>query len=233
MDARSGLYPFGGMDLAQLLQRPTYTVPDAARWAETTRQTARRWIAGYHHHGDRWSAPVTARRGDDAFLSFEDLVEVAVVAAIRRQHISMGTIRQAVGFAKGVLDVERPLVTLQFKHDGRQLFLGGKAVHEGYTNLNRFGQLAMATIEDVLKDVDYEADLASSWWPIGREQGIIVDPRVNFGRPVIASLGVRTESLADRWSAGDSIVSLADEYNAPQELIERAVRFEVKFPIAA
>jgi uncharacterized protein (DUF433 family) len=233
MAANSGLYPVAKMEVQAVIWRPTYLVSDAARWADTTPQTARRWIAGYRHHGDRWSAPVTARRNAETFLSFEDLVEVAVVAAIRRAKVSMPRIRQAVDFAHRELGVDRPLVAYRFKTDGRELFIGDPAVRQGYTNLNRFGQIAMRTIEAVLRDVDYEAELAARWWPVGRDIPILIDPRVNFGRPIVADIGVRTETLYGRWAGGDTIASLAGEFGTTPDVVELALRFENRVPLAA
>ena len=213
-------------DLEVILNRPTYTIADAARWAKTHPQNARRWIAGYAHHGDRWSPAVTTWTGSEAFLSFEDLVEVAVVAAIRRAGISMPKIRLATDYATAELRVDRPLVALKFKSDGRDLFISDLAVRHGYTNMTRFGQIAMPIIEAVLRDVDYEAELATRWWPVGRNGRIVVDPRVNFGRPILAGVGVRTETILDRWTGGDTIPELAEEFAAPPDLIEQALRFE-------
>jgi uncharacterized protein (DUF433 family) len=221
-----GWYARQGMDLLELLDRPTYTVTEVARWARTTPQTARRWMDGYQHHGDRWSEPVTSRRREAPFLSFEDLIEVAIVAAIRREHISMARIRRAADYAQEVLGVDRPLVALRLKTDGRELFLHDAVVRAGYTNLTRFGQVAAPIIEDVLRDVEYEAETASRWWPIGQHARILIDPRVNFGRPIVADLGVRTETLLDRWAGGDTIESLAGEFRATPALIERALQFE-------
>ena len=206
-----------------------YTAAEVARWAKTSPQTARRWIAGYSFSstsGKRWSPPVTSKRGDDAFLSFEDLVEVAAVAAVRRTGVSMAKIRAAVDYLTSQLGIDRPLLSEKLHTDGRELFLRDEATAPHYTNLTRLGQVAFSYLQEVLREVDYEQEIAIRWWPAGREMGVLVDPRVNFGRPIIATIGVRTETLVDRFVAGLSVEDIADEYRTDPGIIQHAVRFE-------
>ncbi len=219
----------GPDELTLARRRPMYSAAEAARWARTSPQTARRWLAGYQYtapDGTRvWSPPVTQRRGED-FLTFEDLIEVAAVAAARKEGVSMPKIRQAIDFAQRELDVERPLLSQRFLTDGRELFLRDAATAPHYTALNRVGQIVWSQIETVLREVDYVSLLVAKWWPTGRNAGIVVDPLVNFGRPVVATLGVRTDTFVDRFVAGVNLEDLAEEYGTSLSAIEEAVRFE-------
>jgi len=206
-----------------------YTAAEVARWAQTSPQTARRWIAGYTFTstaGRRWSPPVTSKRADEPFLSFADLVEVAAVAAVRRSGLSMAKIRAAVDFLTSELKIERPLLSQRMLSDGRELFIRDAATAPHYTNLSRFGQVGFSHLEDVLREIDYEQELAAKWWPAGRDAQVLVDPRVNFGRPIIATIGVRTETLVDRFIAGLKVGEIAEQYGTDPVIVEEAVRFE-------
>jgi uncharacterized protein (DUF433 family) len=216
--------------LDEARQRPMHTAAEVARWARTTPQTARRWITGYTYNsgsGQRWSPPVARPRSDEPFLTFEHVVEIAAVAALRRAGLSMQRIRADIEFARRELDIEHPLLSERFLTDGRELFLRDKATHPHFTNLSRVGQLAWSELEAVLRELDYAEDLlAQRWWPAGRDVGVVVDPLVNFGRPVVAIVGVRTETLGDRWAAGVTLAELAAEYRINTAVVERAVQFE-------
>lgn len=218
--------------LADARRRPMYTAAEVARWARTTPQTARRWISGYSYRSgqmERWSPPVARRAPDEPFLTFENVIEIAAVAALRRAGLSMQRIRADVDFARRELGIGRPLLSERFRTDGRELFLRDAATHPHWTNLSRSGQVAWSYLEEVLREVDYAEDLlARRWWPVGRDEGVVVDPLVNFGRPVVAIVGVRTETLLDRWVAGVTLEELAGEYGVTPGAIERAVRFENK-----
>lgn len=64
----------------------------------------------------------------------------------------------------------------------------------------------------------------------GQPRVIVIDPRVRFGRPVVAGRGVPTDSLFDRYRAGDSAADLAEDYGVTTEEVDEAVRFEARSP---
>jgi uncharacterized protein (DUF433 family) len=219
------------------MTRPAYTVAEAARWARTTPTTARRWVAGYAHKGSMglpsWSPPLTGKAADQPYLTFEDLIEIAAVSAARESRMPLQRIRQAIDFAVVELKIARPLLSERLLTDGRALYILEAKSSPQYVNLNRFGQLAWKPIEDVLKTIEYDNGVAARWWPRGKGIEILVDPEVNFGRPVLAPLGVRTETLVDRFDAGDDIDDLAEEYSTGAGLIQEALRFENRFGAVA
>jgi uncharacterized protein (DUF433 family) len=62
---------------------------------------------------------------------------------------------------------------------------------------------------------------------------VMIDPEIQFGRPVLAGTGIPTLVIADRYKAGESIADLAGDYNRPKEEIEEAIRCELPLPTAA
>jgi uncharacterized protein (DUF433 family) len=61
----------------------------------------------------------------------------------------------------------------------------------------------------------------------GEAKVVVVDPHVSFGRPVLAGTGIATDVVAKRYKAGDSIATLADDYDRSQSEIEEAIRCEL------
>ena len=63
----------------------------------------------------------------------------------------------------------------------------------------------------------------------GREHGTgVIDPRFGFGRPVIDGTGIRTEVVIERFSAGEPLEALAEDYGRPKEDIEEVLRSELQ-----
>ena len=60
---------------------------------------------------------------------------------------------------------------------------------------------------------------------------LVIDPRISFGRPVIAGTNIRTSIVAERYLAGESINALARDYGRDHGEIEEAIRCEI--PTAA
>ena len=59
----------------------------------------------------------------------------------------------------------------------------------------------------------------------------MIDPNVQFGRPCIASTGVPTAIVCERYKAGDAIEALAHDFGCKRSNIEAAIRYE--FPAVA
>jgi uncharacterized protein (DUF433 family) len=62
---------------------------------------------------------------------------------------------------------------------------------------------------------------------------IAIDPRVAFGRPVIAGSRTPTVEVAERFKAGESLTDLAHDFARPVQEIEEAVRIELNLEQAA
>ncbi|WP_243147238.1 DUF433 domain-containing protein [Scytonema sp. UIC 10036] len=53
------------------------------------------------------------------------------------------------------------------------------------------------------------------------------NPRIAFGRLVIAGTGIPIDILTERYEAGDSIDELAYDYEVNRLAIEEAIRYEL------
>ncbi len=55
---------------------------------------------------------------------------------------------------------------------------------------------------------------------------VAIDPRRKFGRPYLVDAGVETSVIAGRRRAGESIATLAADFDTTKDCIEGALRFE-------
>lgn len=209
-------------------QRPFYSLAEAGRYARTTRQTAARWVRGYTYptvQGPRASPPVASARGKQGTpLTFEQLIEVAVAAAVRRAGVPMKDLRYGIDFATREFGWPRPLLMGAFRLNGRELFVSH---HDDLpVNLSRLGQTAWPNIEEVLEQLDYAKDIAGRWWPLGKDTPVFIDPSVSFGRPSLHPTAISTEAILSRFDAGEGVLDLADDYQITPTEIEAAIRFE-------
>lgn len=229
--------PLGGaLDLLELRpgERPLYTLKQAARYLGVPEATLRTWVRGrpYPVQGglkQRQSRPLIQTPSDSPLLSFHNLVEANVLAALRREHqISMQRLRQAVETAKELLNEKRPLLL------DLQAGLGEVFVERGQEllSLTRSGQVALRGIlETHLKRVERDVKgLPLRFWPpVGektRADWVALDPQVAFGAPAVK--GVETRVLAWRYDAGEELEELAEDYGLTLEAVKEAVVFEGK-----
>jgi uncharacterized protein (DUF433 family) len=55
---------------------------------------------------------------------------------------------------------------------------------------------------------------------------VMLDPKVSFGRPVLARVGVSAAVIVDRINAGEDNTALSKDYGATEEEIMDALAYE-------
>ncbi|HVM80886.1 MAG TPA: DUF433 domain-containing protein [Stellaceae bacterium] len=226
-----------------LLERPAYRIQEAARYLRLPAATLRAWVLGRDYpvrDGTRRFQPVIdiADR-KHGYLSFTNLVEAHVLAAIRRQHrIPLPKVRDAVRFLRDRFGSDRPLIQQQFQTDGLDLFVEKLGA---LIAVSRQGQLAMREIIELhLNRIERDTHgVPVRLYPFTRtemaaatERAVVIDPKLSFGRPAIARLGIPTAVIAERYKAGDSIDALVVDYGAARAEIEEAIRCELQVEAA-
>ncbi len=222
-----------------VLNEPAYRASEVAQVLALPPGTVKAWCFGhdYRHKTDGsrklFVRVIEPAAPDDKLLSFANLCEVHVLAAIRRHHgVKMPEVRKAIDFVRERLGTERPLASSRFLTNGISLFLE----HAGdLLDVSKQGQQAWREdFERALTRIEFDAksDAPVLLFPFTREASadaprtVLVDPARSFGRPVLAGAYVRTEVIESRFRAGDSIAAMAADYGVGIAEIEEALRFE-------
>lgn len=207
------------------LRVPNYGVSDASRFADVSSATIRNW----QKLGNRPS-PLSHREKGKG-LSYLQLIELAVVASVRDAGVKLPVIRETREYMSRILGSEFPFAEHRFKTDGRHLWIdfieaGGIAGDGKLLKASGRGQLAWAEIIGKLREFEYDKDagLAVRWHLAGEDSAVVIDPRVQFGKPSVK--GIPTWLLAERAKSGDSIEYLARDYGIPESAIADALAFE-------
>lgn len=217
-----------------LRELPAYSIAEAAHYLSVPPATTRYWATGQGPYPPLIEVP----HSHPALLSFLNLVELHVLAAIRRKHaVPMPKVRLAIDYLRDNTSNEadrlHPLISKELQTDGLDLFIEryGELV-----NISRDGQLAM---REVMKAALHRIERDSHGIPIklypftrsridNAPAMVVIDPSLSAGRPVIAGTGLATEVIAERYKAGDSVMDLAKDYERTEAEIEEAIRTELK-----
>jgi len=125
--------------------------------------------------------------------TFGDLVSLFVVRELRRRGVRVHVIRAAEGFLRRKWKTDRPFVSEEIKTDGRRVFTDDWPGMGQIESADMGGQQVMRElIKDRLTTVEYDDGNAAYWTPM---PGILIDPRVQFGEPVIAGTRVPVEAV--------------------------------------
>lgn len=220
-----------------------YTPAEAASLLKAPADEVRRWAFGYSRvrDGERVRYPALIRtelpeiEGQRA-LTFIELVELMYIKAFRKAGAPWHLIDEAAGVAARMMDTGHPFATRKFFADPHGIYalLDEAPGDESLVALVGHGQHAFQPIvQPYLGQLDFDpADVPTRWWPLGRENGVVVDPQVSFGAPVLADAGIPTRTLADvyageqEYDAGRALNRVASMYRITPAQVERAVQFE-------
>ena len=226
-----------GRDLREM---PAYGINEAAHYLGIPHATLRSWVLGRPYPtgaGKRFFRPIIELADkEQRLLSFENLVEVHVLDAIRRAHgVTFGRVRKAVEYLKKQICSRHPLAEQKFATDGVDLFV---EAFGHLVNISQEGQMAIKEIKEIieayLRRVERDSIGAPiRLYPFTRERKpeepktIVIDPSISFGRPVLVGTGIATTIIAQRYKAGESVEELAEDYGRSRSDIEEAIRCEL------
>lgn len=221
-----------------------YTLATAARLIHADRAAIKRWLFGYdysrrdgevrsrHHSDPLWTPQHSAEALGDKVIGFRDLLELRIVREFVEHGVSLLVVRRCLEFARtefGIADY--PLTSQRFCTDGRTIFR--EVLKEGQEPEILDLRSRQYVIRDIIKPslyagIEYDGEMARRWYPEGRDRrSVVVDPDVQFGKPVLEESGVPTEVLYAAYLAeGLDKAVVARIYEVPPRQVEAAVRFE-------
>lgn len=239
-DRERDLTLYGGKDPRHV---PIYTLDEAAHILWLPPSTLKAWTMGQKWHEQpsgrlRRFVPliIPPESNESATLSFTNLIEAHVLQAIRRVHkVKMSKVREAMTELRREFESRHPLAEIDLYTEGKNIIV----LYGGYTNMSHGKQMEMNEVISLyLKRVERDEDKLIRFYPFFQEPRvkgpgiedqpkiISVNPFVSFGRTVIADTNIRTEAIAERFFAGDSIDELSRDFELDKSNIEAAVRFE-------
>lgn len=225
----------GGID--QRFDRRLYTVSDAARYIGMSATTLSAWTRV--GSGGRKSRPVgeersvvtalEARKGDRRRIPFIGLIEATVVQAFRQTGLPMQRIRRALRVLSERGELEHALAS-------KGLFTDGAEVLYDYASHSGDPQLRLLTVVHTGQRVFHEVileylrriDFGDNWAtgliiPITKRELLRVRPDVAGGVPLFVNGGAPLPAVYSRFQAGESIGSIAADFDIPADEIAESI----------
>lgn len=211
---------------------PLYSIYEAAHHLKIPPSTLRSWVEGRTYEvkgGEAYFEPlISLADPENSLLSFQNLVEVYVLSALRIKHdVKMSAIRTAIQYAEEQLDIDRLLLKDELTTSAGDLFWD---VFGDLVNLSEAGQLTFREVlEEYLERVERDpSEMPTRLHPIiphRTSKSISIDPRISFGRPTVR--GITTATLAERAESGETIEVLAEDYGLGQNEVKDAILYEM------
>lgn len=223
-----------------LLGGGLYPLSQAARLVGVEARNVRRWLRGYswkYLDGRSSSGPLWGLQyaedeelGAEQVLGFLDLLELRAVAKFIERGVALKILRATIDQATREFG-PYPLHTQRFLTDGRRVFHdAAKRSGDGALTDYKARQIVFDAVirPSLYAGIEYAPNGAAlRWFPVDRRKVIVLDPRVQFGEPIIASAGVPTDTLAEAVNAeGGDYKRVARLYGLKPSDVQAAVSFE-------
>lgn len=206
------------------LTLPAYRVGEAASYVGISPQQVSYW----ERSGGNKKALSTRSKG--AGISYLQLIEVSVVASMRRSGVKLASIRDARSFFSRHLQLDFPFAQAKFKTDGAEILQDipgrdGELLKDKLLSASANGQMVWAEmLQGRFKQFDYSANgLVIRFYP-SADRDVVIDPAVSFGSPSVS--GVPTWVLKKRWASGENIEDITDDFNISADNVVSALKFE-------
>lgn len=227
-----------GETLFDTLNTPAYSLAEASRLTGLSVWRVSSYLRGYkkiYEYGGREKkltkpGVVEQSLSESTYASFLDLVDLLVIDELRKRDFSLQFLRNALEEAKEILGTPHFARSTFYTHS-KEIILD--LPKEGYMiKLLSGRQSAMPPIiESLSSKLEFE-DLtefgfAKRFFPLGKDQPIVVDPQISFGRPTLVGWGVPTDNIYDLY-LGESkqIEPVTKWFEIPSAEIQAAVQFE-------
>jgi len=210
------------------LTTPAYRIGEAASYAHLSHQTVSAW----HRVRSDDRRAMLKEKEQHVALSFFQLIELAVVAEMRRAGLKVVEIARARNWFTRSTGLQYPFAQLRFKTDGAEIFQDDEGpLRDGdvekLISANHSGQYVWRDLLSTrLKEFNYDEATGAviKWKVAGADKPILIDPKVAFGAPQVR--GVKTGILKAHWISGEEVPDLAEDFDLTTDEILEALKFE-------
>jgi uncharacterized protein (DUF433 family) len=99
-------------------------------------------------------------------------------------------------------------------------------LEEKLISLDGTRQINLDFMRKFFKHIEFGDDhLVNKFWPRGKDNSICVDPRRQFGHPVVDNTNIYPETLFNLYKGGEEINDIASLYELDIRLVNDAIRY--------
>ncbi|MBI2171007.1 MAG: DUF433 domain-containing protein [Chloroflexi bacterium] len=216
-----------------------YQMAEASRYLSITAPktkpgypTVRRWVRS----GVLLNSELD-RKEVEVVLSFEDLISLRMIVALRLAGFSLQHIRKVhLWLQNEVTHYPRPFALRDLWVSTTDVFV---RMEGAFLSASRQGQFALEFIKDWLRelrrpdtgplDLTFEKfdgkERAIAWSPHAH---IALNPKIQFGSPCISGTRIPTYSVWGMHRAGTPEITIANDYKVPVDAVKAAIDWEQK-----
>jgi uncharacterized protein (DUF433 family) len=206
-----------------MFHTPLLTARETARHLQMPESALDTWLAT--PAADPLVHAVTPGRRGWPRVPFVGVVEAYVLRSLRELGMPLDDIRKAAGLVRAEFDDPYALARRRIATDGVSVFV--RLADESLVQARDQQRAFREVIEGHLRHIEWDTSgnpvrLLLPQYPA--VASVVIDPRFGWGSPVLAESKVKVEDLVALWHAGESIETVAAEYDMTEAVVEDVLR---------
>jgi uncharacterized protein (DUF433 family) len=208
-----------------------YVTRDVANILNISYEKANRWITSLWDGklGKQFQEKYSWKIDDSRAISFHTLIELFVMgqfyeAGVKSKEVLLAHQEMSKAFeTRFPFALKTVMEGISFDPKTKKIYWDVDGIP---VNLNGTKQLNIPFIKLLLKRLDFDqSDMASRFWPMGKENSVVVDPHRKFGHPILDGRNIYPETLYGQYKAGESIPFIAYIFEITEKEVQDAIAF--------
>lgn len=211
------------------LGKGVYTLPDVARLLKLPYQKVHRWVNTYWDGelGQLFEQRYSWETNGSKAVSFHTLIELYVMMLLTESGVPA---RQILNAHQELAKVYTTPFPFARKSIISNISIGQKKIYfhlNGDTLcLNGTKQLELDFIHEFITRLEFgDDDVANRFWPMGKNNAILVDPKRRFGQPVIGKSNISPDAINSHFKANDPPAYIAAIFGLSEKEVNDAIAF--------
>ncbi len=205
-----------------------YTLSDVASILKIPNYRIRYWMSEF------WNYRFTSKtfrsyswgEGREKATSFFTLIEFYIFYKLRDFGLSANKVLNAHETIAKEINTPFPFASSTILTDGERIFFSTDDLKTLYQADKTLQSMIIKVIKEFCKKIDFNSSkLAERYYPLGKKNSVIVDPRHQFGQPIIGSTNVLTETIYNLYKGNESKSKISKIYGISIKQIENAIKF--------
>lgn len=204
-----------------------YTLADVAGILRLPTAKVRRWMREYWNlrFGSPAQSPFSYGSGRHQVTNFLTLIEFFTFYQLRSHGVSAQSIVKAHRVLEKTYKTKYPFAKSNILTDGKRILFN-----------DEIGQIIQAdetlqmTIKEVFepfcKKVEFnDEDIVNRFFPMGRDHSIVIDPRRQFGQPIIDGTNILAENIYRLHLGGETLETITYLFELTADQVKDAINY--------
>lgn len=224
-------------DIKAKLGEGIYLVKDVSKILHLEYEKVYRWIVGYWGGNLDTHFKYTFGDVDNRAINFYSLIEFYTFFKLREKGLSTTEIRKLHNKLSETLKTPYPFAIGQdFYIDHRKQKDPKKKPKKKFIYYNyldslikfdKRDQFSFDFMEKFLDKIEFDDNnLAVRFFPLTDSRNVVVDPKHQFGQPVISGTNIKTQTLSNLYRGGETLENISILYNISIDKVQDAITFQ-------